>query len=81
MTVRADDIALGSLGKDPINAGAAHKRSDARDFRRRVPVIEVHRALGESTAAIGTRHRPQLVEDVRVVPPPNAMAFGARHCR
>jgi len=56
VAVRADDIALGGLGKDPVKAGATHQRGNARDLRRRISVIEVHRALSESAAAIGTRH-------------------------
>lgn len=36
-------------------------------------MIEIHRALSKSTAAIRARHRPKLVENVGMVTPPRTM--------
>jgi hypothetical protein len=69
MTVRADDIALGDLGKDSVDTCAPNHERDPHHLRRWVAVIEVHRALGEPPTAICTWNRSKLVEDFFVIAP------------
>jgi hypothetical protein len=78
MTVRADDIALGGLGKDARQAGAANHGRYPRDLDRGIPMIEVHRALGKSTPAIGARDGPELIKDLCVVSPARPMILRSR---
>lgn len=78
MAVRADDIALGGLGKDPGQAGSPDKRGKPRRLRRRISVIKVHRALGESSATVRTWDRPQLIKDICLIAPSEALFFDSR---
>jgi hypothetical protein len=41
VAVRADDIALGSLGQHPVNAALDHPR-DTFPLRRRISMVEIH---------------------------------------
>ena len=77
VTVRADDIALRGLCQHPIDRAHDHS-SDARDLGRWVAVVEIHGALRKRAAAIGARHRPQLIKQVRSVSPPLALFRDAR---
>lgn len=76
MTVRADDIALGDLGKDCLQSKVADHSSDPTNLGRRVTVIEVHRALGKDAATVPARNGAQLVEDIRVMAPALALRNG-----
>jgi hypothetical protein len=54
VTVRADDIALRGLGQDACDASPTDQRWHTGDLRQWVAVIEIHRALGKSSATVGT---------------------------
>jgi hypothetical protein len=73
MAVRADDIALGDFGQDHVKA-SIDETTDADQLLFCVAMIEVHRALGETTAAVGTWNRSQLIEDFRI-PAPSLSTF------
>jgi hypothetical protein len=63
VAVRADDIALGHLGKDALDASATDEGRDPGNFRRWISVIEVHRALRELPTTVRTRNRPKFIEN------------------
>jgi hypothetical protein len=77
VAVRADDIALRNLRQHPLEAAIDHPRYQA-PLLRRIPVVKVHRALGEAAAAIRAWHRPELVEDIGVISPSIAVLVDAR---
>ena len=62
VAVRTDDIALGYLGQDTGVARTPDHASHADGLRRRVTVIEVHRAGREAIRAIGAGHVAECVE-------------------
>jgi hypothetical protein len=49
MAVRADDIALGDLGKDAFGARPSDHSSDSDDFLAGIAMVEVHRLSDEET--------------------------------
>jgi hypothetical protein len=78
MAVRANDIALLDLGQQTGDARVADHPGNGRRLRARVPMIEVHAALREQAAAVRTRNRPKLIEDVSVVSPALSLLGNAR---
>jgi hypothetical protein len=81
VAVRTDDIALGCLGQDPIEAEVADHRHHGLDLRRRVAMVELHHAGSKTPAAVGARHRSNLIQDISVVPPPRAVIRSPRSRR
>ena len=82
MTIRTDDIALGSLGQQALRPNAADESGDARDFRGWISVIEIHRARRKSPLAVRARHSPKVVQHARVSTPATTQPFdisGSRH--
>jgi hypothetical protein len=69
VAVRADDIALLSLGKEPMASRAANEPRDSGDFCRRVAMIKVHRAGRKPAAAVGAWDGAQGVEQPSMHPP------------
>jgi hypothetical protein len=69
VAVRADDIALGRLGQDARLSRAPDQPSHADRLRRRISMVEVHRAGWEASTAIGTGDIPQGVQESRVEAP------------
>ena len=76
MAVRADDIALGHLGQDPLEPEVADHGHDRFHLGRGTAVIELHCAGREPATAVGAWHRPNLIEDVGVVAPPCTVIRG-----
>ena len=75
MAVRADDIALGDLGEDSLNARIRDHSSDAPDLLGGVAMVKVHRALCKPPTAIGAGQGADLIQDLGVTPPALTLLF------
>jgi hypothetical protein len=62
MAVRADDIALGDLGQDPLSARAPDHAGDAISLLARITVIKVHRAWLVMLSTVCARDVAQTIQ-------------------
>lgn len=73
MAVRAHDIALRHLLQDAFDARSPDHPRDGVPLRLWVPVVEVHRARGESVAAVSTGPGTEAIQESGLSPPALAL--------
>jgi len=69
VAVRTHDIALGGLGEDPLDPRASNHPSYADPLVAPFAMVEINRARRKSPATVGTRHAPQVIENLRLPGP------------
>jgi hypothetical protein len=75
VTVRADDVALGDLGKEARPRPPLERAADVGQLVRAVSVIEVHRTGREPLAAVGARNILQFSQPRGVLGRPDAVSI------
>jgi hypothetical protein len=72
MAVRADNIALGDFGQDPLRSGATDHSRDGVLLLARITVVKVHRTCVEGPPTVGAGDVAKSIQQLSLATPQSA---------